>query len=281
MRFFTMEHYYSSLTEVIFRNYKIDVSWSGFSDVDTQWNQTNMSAPFSRLYYVYNGSGTIKTNGIEHKLLPGNMYLIPSGVRYSYYCEEHFAHLFFHLNMNTMIDYDFLTKSGFAQKQVSVGKLNSLLSLYKSNEFIDQLILKSIIYKDIAELLALQDKPIAFDATLSPIVTDAIQYIKSNLSIQLTADEICDAIHVFKTTLLRKFRNEIGMPLGQYIDKLIFFEATNKLANTTLSIKEISDELGFCDQFYFSQRFRHMIGFTPTTYRKQAKIMPIKQKRTP
>ena len=276
MRFFTMEHYYSSLTEVIFRNYKIDVSWSGFSDVDTRWKQTNMSAPFSRLYYVYDGSAIININEIERELLPGNMYLIPSGIRYSYYCEKHFAHLFFHLNMNTMIDYDFLAKSDFAQKQVSVGKLNSLLSLYKSNEFIDQLILKSMIYKDIAELLALQNKPIAFNATLSPIVTDAIQYIKSNLSIQLTADEICNAIHVFKTTLLRKFRNEIGMPLGQYIDKLIFFEATNKLANTTLSIKEISDELGFCDQFYFSQRFRHMIGFTPTTYRNQAKIMPIK-----
>lgn len=263
----------SSLLEVIFRNYKIDINWSGFSDVGPLWKRPNMSYPFSRLYFVCSGSGKIKIKDTEYSLEPGNMYLIPSGTRFSYHCDEHFEHLFFHLTMDTIVDYDFLSKAKFASSPVSIDEIRDIINLYESDKFTDQIKLTSTIYQSIATLLEVQEDPVSFDVNLSPLITNTITYIKQNLSIQLTAKEISDVLHVSKTTLLRKFRNEIGMPLGQYIDKLIFCEATNKLANSTMSIAQISSELGFCDQFYFSQRFKNFIGNTPSDYRNNAKVI--------
>jgi len=40
------------------------------------------------------------------------------------------------------------------------------------------------------------------------------------------------------------------------------------LANSTLSIKEISFSLGFCSIYYFSKLFKEKIGMTPGGYRK-------------
>lgn len=268
---FSIMSYRTTLTERIFRNYKIDLQWSGLSDVDKRWKRINQSAPFSRLYYVQSGCGIANVNGVEHEMKPGYMYLIPSGMHYSYYCKDHFRHLFFHLTMDTVIDYDFLSRAKFTEQYISQDEINRIINLYKSESFLDHLELKTIIYKSILSLLSLQTVPITFDVNLSKDVIATIEYVKKNLSVQLTAKQICENLYVSPNTLLKKFRNEVGTPLGHYIDKLIFFEATNKLTNTSLTIKEISDELGFCDQFYFSQRFKHVVGETPTTYRKLAK----------
>ena len=223
------------------------------------------------MYYVQSGCGIANVNGVEHEMKPGYMYLLPSGMHYSYYCKDHFRHLFFHLTMDTVIDYDFLSRAKFTEQYISQDEINRIINLYKSESFLNHLELKTIIYISILSLLSLQTVPITFDVNLSKDVIATIEYVKKNLSVQLTAKQICENLYVSPNTLLKKFRNEVGTPLGHYIDKLIFFEATNKLTNTSLTIKEISDELGFCDQFYFSQRFKHVVGETPTTYRKLAK----------
>ena len=266
----------NTLIETIFRNYKIDVQWSGYADANTTWKRMNQSAPFTRLYFVQHGCGIANINGMEHEMKPGYMYLIPSGTYYSYYCTETFHHLFFHVTMDTVIDCDFLSRAQFTEQYISQQEVDRIIGLYKSEEFLDQLELKVVIYKSIHSLLSIQPTPVTFDVTLSKDVISAIEYIKKNLSVQLTAKEICDNLYISPNTLLKKFRDEVGLPLGHYIDKLIFFEATNKLTNTSMSIKEISDSLGFCDQFYFSQRFKNYIGDRPTTYRKLVKIIPSK-----
>ena len=48
-------------------------------------------------------------------------------------------------------------------------------------------------------------------------------------------------------------------------------QAARLLIETSLSIQTIAEQLGFCDQFHFSKRFKQHLGITPSKYRKRLK----------
>ena len=70
-----------------------------------------------------------------------------------------------------------------------------------------------------------------------------------------------------------KFRQEVGVTLGKYIDDQLMAAAQWQLLKTKVSIGEISDALGYCDQFYFSRRFKQLCGETPLQYRKKIRAV--------
>ena len=44
--------------------------------------------------------------------------------------------------------------------------------------------------------------------------------------------------------------------------------AKRLLVSTTQTVKEISFQLGYCDQFYFSSEFRRVTGMSPRETRR-------------
>lgn len=261
----------SGYTQKIFDQYRVNITDSGFASVDTDWNSSYVCSPFSRLYYILDGYGEIQTKNRIIKLLPGQLHLIPLGTKYSCRCKEFLDHLYFHINIDAPSGYDLLR--GFECTQATIGKdkISHLKDLYLSSEFLEQLELKYEIHRSIHRLISLQTSSEEFETSLSPEVAKTIDFIRNNLSIQLTTAEIAEKLFLSKNTLAKHFKNELGLPIGKYIDKLIFFEAEMLLTKTSLSIKDISERLGFCDQFYFSRRFMQIFEETPLSYRKRTK----------
>ena len=69
-----------------------------------------------------------------------------------------------------------------------------------------------------------------------------------------------------------QIEKETGKTVGQYLDNLLWAEAKRRLLLSDASVRAISEELGFCDQFYFSRRFRQLFGVTPSYYRAYGKL---------
>ena len=88
----------------------------------------------------------------------------------------------------------------------------------------------------------------------SPEVLKATKFISRNLSIQLKAADIAACLFISESKLTKEFKAETGMTIGKYTDALIFSRAEFLLSKTNHSIKSISNELGFCDQFYFARQ---------------------------
>ena len=63
--------------------------------------------------------------------------------------------------------------------------------------------------------------------------------------------------------------NDKYFSLLQEVPEEIFLAAERQLKQTKLSIAQISERFGFCDQFYFSRRFRARYGLSPQQYRKR------------
>ena len=56
---------------------------------------------------------------------------------------------------------------------------------------------------------------------------------------------------------------------NEWIDKYVTLEARVLLKTSTLSIKEISDELNFANQSFLGKFFKEHVGMSPSAYRRQ------------
>ena len=62
-----------------------------------------------------------------------------------------------------------------------------------------------------------------------------------------------------------------------YIDEQLMLEAQRRLIHTKDTVGTISRDLGFCDQFYFSNRFTKLCGVSPRLYRQNTGLQAKKR----
>lgn len=58
------------------------------------------------------------------------------------------------------------------------------------------------------------------------------------------------------------------MSVHDYIENLVFSESVQLLRQSDMTVMNISEKFGFCDQFYFSGRFKKKIVAAPRNFRK-------------
>lgn len=90
------------------------------------------------------------------------------------------------------------------------------------------------------------------------------QQFKQNLTI----NEYASQLNVTPNHLNKRVKQEAGKTASQVIKDMIILEAKVLLLQTTMTIKEISNELGFIDDSYFSRLFKKETNHTPSNYRK-------------
>lgn len=97
------------------------------------------------------------------------------------------------------------------------------------------------------------------------------RYIDLHFKESLTLDQLAEEAHMNKYYLSHAFKREYGIsPISYMISKRIE-ESKYLLAETDLSMSQISQLLGFSSLSYFSQIFRRAQGITPMDYRQQTK----------
>ncbi len=89
------------------------------------------------------------------------------------------------------------------------------------------------------------------------------KYYKYHSSVKYYADQLHISPNYLNILSVKKF----GQPAGVIIRSRIILEAKRLLASTNLSAKEISYELGFSDNAYFSKVFKQHTGKSPQQFR--------------
>ena len=105
----------------------------------------------------------------------------------------------------------------------------------------------------------------------SSIIYNAIFYLNTNFTKELTIDDICNEISVSRSYLMTLFKKETGTSPMNYLRQLRIKKACNYLTGTKKSIQEISENVGIPDSNYFVKCFRKETGQTPSEYRKKHK----------
>ncbi len=83
-----------------------------------------------------------------------------------------------------------------------------------------------------------------------------------------TISELAGYCQITEKHLTRLFNRIIGMPPAAYQRKLRIDRARMLLEDTQMTIAEVSDALGYADQFTFSKQFKAVTGVSPGALRK-------------
>ena len=100
---------------------------------------------------------------------------------------------------------------------------------------------------------------------------DIYNYINEHYTEKITLDDICFLFGTNKTSLCNKFKNDYGVTILNYINKLKINDAKSLIREQRLSITEISELLGFSSIHYFCRLFKKHTGLSPTEYTKTIK----------
>ena len=104
-----------------------------------------------------------------------------------------------------------------------------------------------------------------------PAVHAAVEYIRGHLHGKISLSDVSKAVFVSQFHLSRMFARHMGKPLMEYAQDKRLAEAEKLLRETSLSVSEIAEQLGYSTLAYFSGCFRKKFGQAPSAYRKSGR----------
>jgi len=102
----------------------------------------------------------------------------------------------------------------------------------------------------------------------SELVKKAVEYIRLNIDSPLTLHDIADSIHVNPSHLSRKFKQETGQNITDFINIKKVESAKLYLQIGQNTITDVAFIVGFNDVNYFSRVFKKVTSLTPSQYMK-------------
>ncbi len=91
---------------------------------------------------------------------------------------------------------------------------------------------------------------------------------------QFGVSELADRMHMSRSNLLRKIKKDTGLSASQFIREVRLQEGMKLLKNTENTVSEISYQVGFNNNSYFTKCFREYYGFSPGEARQQQSQEP-------
>lgn len=100
-----------------------------------------------------------------------------------------------------------------------------------------------------------------------PILENALHYIDTHYEENIRLDEVARHVGLNPSYFSTIFKREMEINFSQYIMKKKIEEACRLLKMTNRSLVDISNELGFDNQSYFSRSFKKHMGMSPNQFR--------------
>ena len=227
------------------------------------------------LHYILKGKGVYKTSSQNtYKLSAGDAFVVYKNDTVYYESNHNDPLHYFWIGFDGKDSEKILQYLGFSKARMSIPLKN-----YKSIKFAFSNLIYSYLnndrYKTFAsffECLSIikQANPISNtnEIITDSILSSSIVYMENNLDKNLMIEDIARHLNISRTSFSKKFKEKFNTSPHKYFLSLKLSKAATLLEASEKNINEISDLLGFTDNYIFSKIFKKHFGFSPTTYRK-------------
>lgn len=140
---------------------------------------------------------------------------------------------------------------------------DNIFDACKDNSLVSNLQITSLIYDFLSVLIQ--------NSKLHPktdVIKSALKIIDYNFCSDISIEQIAKHSSFHPAYFSRIFTETVGMPPKQYILEKRIERAKELLSKTDASVLEISNSVGYEDQFYFSRIFKKHTSLSPAKYRK-------------
>ncbi len=96
----------------------------------------------------------------------------------------------------------------------------------------------------------------------------AVGFIEHNYTRGISVEDIANALGISRKHLYGIFNDTLKISPKQYLIYYRIDKACMRLQLSSQTVMEISESVGYTNQFYFAKEFKRLTGMTPSEYRK-------------
>ena len=267
----------------------------GLAVHNADWNWKNVNSPFTRLYYVTEGSAQIELPDGIYTLSPKHMYFIPAFTIHTNICKSNFVHYYLHIYEDHYSDNDWLDHWKFPVEIEATDldlalfkrlcEINPHMTLQKSDPttydnnptlmqnliknrqraFCDKVESRGIVFQLLSRFFKQGQSKIEMEDNR---IAKTVLYIRKHLNEAIELEKLAEISCLSKDHFIRLFKKELGTTPLQYINQKKIEKAQLLLITEELAVKEIAFQLAFEDYSYFNRLFKKITGVTPQEYRR-------------
>lgn len=100
-------------------------------------------------------------------------------------------------------------------------------------------------------------------------ITAIHEYLMNNYHESLDLGNIANLVNMAEGSLCRMFKQNTGMTVFEYMNRIKVEFACNLLMNKELSMLDVCLDSGYYNLSHFNKQFKKIMKFTPSEYRKQ------------
>jgi len=229
------------------------------------------------LVYCHEGKGQVKIKKTNYKIEAGDFFTIPMKTAHTYEADEENPWTIYWVHFKGTTSSQIVSciekqigLKGFIQyNEKSIELFNEIYNQLERGYGTDTLMyanmclwhfLTTFLFNDRYSLGKLANK----DAT-----DIAIDFLSHNISKVLALDDIAGEVNLSPSHFSHLFKKKTGFSPIEYFNHLKVQKACQYLLFTKLRVKEISQQLGIEDQYYFSRLFTKIMGIAPNDYRER------------
>lgn len=267
----------------------------GLAVHNADWNWKNVNSPFTRLYYVTEGSAQIELPDGIYTLSPKHMYFIPAFTIHTNICKSNFVHYYLHIYEDHYSDNDWLDHWKFPVEIEATDldlalfkrlcEINPPMTLQKSDPttydnnptlmqnliknrqraFCDKVESRGVVFQLLSRFFKQGQSKIEMEDNR---IAKTVLYIRKHLNEAIELEKLAEISCLSKDHFIRLFKKELGTTPLQYINQKKIEKAQLLLITEELAVKEIAFQLAFEDYSYFNRLFKKITGVTPQEYRR-------------
>lgn len=253
---------------------------------------TGKSLTANLLLYVNSGKFKMQIDGKTYSLCKGDLLCIPDGSLYRPLEVSDLEYFFIHFSADTSAaetedlnlhshpllpdgDYGFTIWGGDPNLTLD------LLTRCKENESVRDIFLKiaSLNIKSnrdrqlldalVRELIIAVSDDSPSGSSLSRLTVKIMDYIDEKYFEDISLSALSEHFGISKSYIARLFKTELHTTSSDHLNRVRVANACRLLRFSDMNIGEISEAVGFKNQYYFTRVFKKELGMTPSEYKKR------------
>jgi AraC-like DNA-binding protein len=233
--------------------------------------------PENFLFYCVDGTGWYSIGKQRFEVAPNEFFILPQNVEHSYGSSEDnpWSIYWIHFGGESLPMFNEMSVVQKHFKPEHVKDKGDILSLFskicKTLELgysIDNLMFVNMCLYQFISLFLYNSKhyPVEHQGRVD-FVDTVILFMQQQINENITLKELCSHFNYSPSRFSSLFKKKTGYAPIDYFIQMKMQKASQQLDFTDRSIKDIALSMGFDDPYYFSKRFRKVIGVSPQKYR--------------
>lgn len=265
-----------SFVSLDFQNEYLNLCHSGTDICRPGMSNGPIVKSFYLIHYITGGRGTYTVGNQQHKLGPGDAFLIRPDETVVYAADKHdpWQYCFFAFNGQAAEQY--INRTAFGNSYVTHiedDSINDLIvettqTLSSSPSNADMYAISQLLRMLLFFAEHYKGENDNHERPLRPDIQKVIDYINFHYADPITVLEMAKLVALERSYFYRLFKNEVGISPKEYLTNLRLDKARYLLTETDYPIGKIAECVGFQSFSSFSRLFTAQYQQSPSQYRQ-------------